>query len=219
MKVAVAVLSYNRLALWKRTIASLKQTYNPFDLVLYDNGSTDGTAEQVAELGGICNRTNNHKIGHGFRECAKWALEYEPDLILLSADDYEYRQGWLERLVAFWTAAPSAVALCSCDIAPVYRWNAVLGAETYGGQLALFRATLAGDNWSFRSQLWPMVDPMIPAYSHKYDKNVCRLLRAQGRTTCELDLATHIGVGHRTWTKEPVAVGRPVDKNRWGLLR
>lgn len=217
MKVVVAVLSYNRLALWERTVASLKLTEHPFDLVLYDNGSTDGTAERVAALGGVCNQTDNHWIGHGFRECARLALEHEPDLLLLSADDYEYQEDWLTRLVAFWEAAPAKVAICSCHIYDVFRWNRILGADTYGGQRALRRLTLAGDNWSFRPELWSEIEAMIPDNGHKYDKRVSRALNVQGCTLYELDLATHIGAGHRLWTNEPVAIGTPIDREGWGL--
>jgi len=217
MKVAVAVLSYNRLGLWTRTLDSLKRTDYPFEMVLYDNGSTDGTAEKVAALGGICNQTDNHWIGHGFRECTRLALEHEPDLILLSGDDYEYKEGWLEKLVAFWEAAPADVALCSCHIYEVFRWNAILGAETFGQQRALRRQTLAGDNWSFRSALWSEIEMLIPDDGHKYDKDVSRTLTRRGCKLYELDLATHIGAGHRIWTHAPVAVGKPVDRAAWGL--
>ena len=99
MRVVVAVLSYNRLELWRRTMDSIYRTSYPFELVLFDNGSTDGTEQEVAALGGVCNDSDNHWIGHGFRESVKLAMAHEPDMIIFSADDYEYREGWLEELV------------------------------------------------------------------------------------------------------------------------
>ncbi|HUV94567.1 MAG TPA: glycosyltransferase family A protein [Anaerolineae bacterium] len=199
MKVALAILSYNRLDLWERTLASLYQGGYPFGLVLYDNGSSDGTERRVAELGGICNCTKNHTIGHGVRSAVGLALRHKPDIIVLSADDYEYHQGWLERLVRFWEAAPQPVAICTLSIEPAYEWTPVLAVHSIGEQVVLQRRTVPGANWSFRAALWPQLEPMIPDNAHKYDHRLCAELNAQGCWLCALPLAEHIGENRRSW--------------------
>lgn len=199
MKVAVAVLSYNRLDLFERTVASLYRTKCPFNLVLYDNGSSDGTERRVAALGGTCNSTANHTIGHGVRSAVELALGHEPDLLVLSADDYEYHEDWLERLVRFWEEAPRNVAICTLSIEPAYHWTPVLAVHSIGGQVVLQRRTVPGANWSFRAALWSEIGAAIPDGSHKYDHQVCARLNGAGRWLCALPLAEHIGEKRRSW--------------------
>jgi len=125
VRVAVALLTWNRLELFKRTFKSLMKGDYPFDLCIVDNGSTDGTAKEVAKLGGYCNTGRNHTAGHGMNLAIEAALKYDPDLVVFTADDYEYKGDWLKRLVAFWQEAPGNVALVSCNLEPVYGWNTV----------------------------------------------------------------------------------------------
>lgn len=197
MKLVVAVLSYNRRALWKRTVKSLERTNLPFKLLFYDNGSHDGTEILVARRGGVCNQTSNHTIGHGARAAVGLALKHRPDLILLTGDDYEYHERWLDCLLAFWKAAPPEVAICTLNIAPAYRWSPVLSTKVIGGQVVLVRGMIPGANWSFRPKLWREIGPMVPDDSNQYDKRVAAYLKDRGRWLCALPLAEHIGEGRR----------------------
>lgn len=217
MKVAVAVLSYNRLGLWERTVASLQRTKHPFALVLYDNGSTDGTERRVAELGGICNTSGNHWIGHGFREAVQAALATKPELIVFTGDDYVFRSWWLERLTAFWAAAPADVAIASLSISEMFRWNGIERAVTYGGQRGLVRASVPGASWSFRASLWPTIASRVPDDAHAYDKRVGNWLRSRGKLLCELNLAEHTGREQRAWTSRAYPDVPQVDFEKWGL--
>ena len=48
-KVGIVVVTYNRLALLKEVIASLReQTYNNFQIIIVNNGSNDGTKEWLS---------------------------------------------------------------------------------------------------------------------------------------------------------------------------
>jgi len=201
MKVVAAVLSYNRRALWKRTVKSLDRSTLPLELVFYDNGSSDGTEALVVQRGGVCNKTGNHSIGHGVRAAVGLALNRRPELVLLSGDDYEYHDRWLEHLVAFWRAAPADVAICTLSIEPAYHWSPVLSTKVIGGQVVLVRRTVPGANWSFRPGLWGEIESLIPDNSHKYDHRVCAALNEAGRWLCALPLAEHIGEGRRSWKR------------------
>jgi len=218
VNIAVAVLTYNRKSLFERTLASLKRTSVPYDLVLVDGGSTDGTAEMVAGMGGYCYTEQPSWIGATFHVAVELALETKPDLIMFTGDDYEYRIGWLEDLAAFWRKTLPAMALVSCHIEPAFRWNKVYGMLELNNRRALVRATLGGANWSFRPELWPLLKELVPKGSHKYDKDVCRKLYQQRYLCCAMDLAEHIGEGHRVWMDGPEPQGEPVDLVYWGLV-
>ena len=200
MRVTVAVLTYNREDLFRRTIASLKRTQRPYERVIVDNGSTDGTAKLVAKMpGGICNQDGNRTIGHGLRLAMQAAMQTEPELVLFTADDYLYCSGWLERLVDFWENAPAKAGLCTLAVEPTYHWNTIYDARQCGGQWALRRRTVPGANWSFRASLWAEIAPMVPDDSHKYDHQVCGALQEAGYGLYALPLAEHMGAGRRSW--------------------
>lgn len=204
MRIIAGVLSHDRFTLWRRTVKSLDKTAVPtgceFDLLLYDNGSTDGRMlDYVMQRGGMVNYGRNHTIGHGFRTLAAAALKQQPDVMVLSGDDYEYRPDWLARLVAFWQAAPPEVALCTLAIEPEYSHTPILAVHEIGGEQVQQRRTVPGANWSLRPETWHDIEPMVPNNSHKYDHAVCAYLRENGRWLCALDLATHIGEGQRSW--------------------
>jgi len=199
MKVCVAVLTYNRIDLFRQTIESLKKTEMHYTRVILDNGSTDGTAKLVASMaGGICNQDGNRAIGHGVRLAIEAAMETEPDVVLLTADDYLYAPNWLERLIWFWAAAPENVALCSAVVEPIYHWNTILDAREIG-VWALQRRTVPGANWSFRASLWPELNSMIPDNRHSYDRRVCETLQERGYRIYAVPLAEHAGAGRRSW--------------------
>lgn len=202
IKVVIAVLTHNRRELFKQTISSLKQTKLPYERVILDNGSTDGTEKLVATLpNSRCNRDGDYSIGHGFRLAVEMALERDPDLIVFTADDYIYCPGWLDHLVAFWQFAPPKTALCSCVVEPIYHWNTIERAERINGKWALRRRTLPGANWSFPVDLWPEIEPMVPSRSHKYDHRVCHALRNAGWGLYALPLAEHAGAGRSAWRR------------------
>lgn len=188
----------------------------PFDLCIVDNGSTDGTAEEVAKLGGYCNTGRNHTAGHGMNLAIEAALKYKPDLIVFTADDYEYEKGWLKRLVAFWRTAPEHVTLVSCNLEPVYGWNTILGTVEGGDEKGLIRASIPGANWSFAAKDWPLIGP-ISEKTGGEDLEICARLRESGRLLCALDLAEHIGEKQSSWGNKSYLFSQPLDREKWGL--
>ncbi|HNI97154.1 MAG TPA: glycosyltransferase, partial [Leptospiraceae bacterium] len=52
MKILAAAVTYNRKSLLERCILALKsQTYSDFEILVINNGSTDGTSDWLAENG------------------------------------------------------------------------------------------------------------------------------------------------------------------------
>lgn len=215
-KVAVALLTYNRRHFFERTLASLAQAEYPFDLCVVDNGSVDGTAERVRELGGLVNESGNHAVGLGMNLAIGAAMKHDPDLMVFTADDYEYKPGWLRRLVNFWEAAPGDVVLTTCNIEPDYCWAFVTGTLDCGGERALVRNTVPGSNWTFRASDWPIIGP-IPEFTGGEDIAVLEKLRKAGKRFCALDLAEHIGMKESAWGNQAWKGYPPLDKKKWGL--
>lgn len=216
IKVAVAILTWNRKDLFKRTLRSLKNTEYPYALSIVDNGSTDGTERIVRSLGGYLNTTGNHTAGYGMNLAITRALMCKPDIVVFTADDYEYRSGWLETLVNFWKHAPDSVILVTCNLEPVYGWNTVRGMVEYGGVRALVRDSVPGSNWSFRARDWPLIGPLQEKTGGE-DLAVCARLRERGYSLCALDLAEHIGEKQSSWGNRSYLFGQPLDRERWGI--
>ena len=214
MRVAIAVLAYNRPGLLKRTLDSIPKGDHAYQLVILDNGSTNESADIVAERGGLRNHGENHNIGFGFRMATHMALSWQPDLIVFSGDDYEYRNGWLRDLVQFWTHAPDDISIVGMCIEQIYLHNKIIGKVSCGGINGIQRAVTPGASWSFRASDALDILRTVPHDSHKYDRRVC--LETKKRII-ELPLSTHIGLGHRIWTNEVQQIGKKVDWGKWGL--
>jgi hypothetical protein len=155
-------------------------------------------------------------VGHGMNLAITAALAYDPDIVLFTADDYEYKPDWQERLLAFWSEAPEDVKLVTCNLEPEYTWNTVLGTVDAGGQRALVRASVPGSNWSFRARDWPLIGP-VREITGGEDLEVCAWLQRDGYRLCALDLTEHIGEQQSAWGNQSWRIARPLHKERWGL--
>jgi glycosyltransferase involved in cell wall biosynthesis len=217
VRVAVAILTYNRFDFLTRTLASLRRSGHPFALHLLDGGSTDPLQREfVLANGGRLAQIAS--VGESVNVAVGWALESKPDLVLFTADDYEYHPGWLASLVRFWEAAPPDVAIVSCNLEPEYDWNTVTDVIDAGGMRALVRNSVPGSNWSFRTAMWPQIGP-LEAKTGGEDLEVCRHLRAAGYRLAALDLCKHIGegAGLSAWGNESWRDACPLDRQKWGI--
>ncbi len=221
IKVAVAVRTWNvlqtgRRDAFERTLSSLRHAGHPFELVLVDNGSTDGTARLVRDLGGYAAPRigDNNDAGWGMNVAIHRALRHEPDIVVFSDDDIAWKPRFLAKLVRFWTHAPEDVALLGGYVEPQWEWNTVRGVIDCGGTRALVRDTAPGGSWSFLARNWTRIGP-VAADNHA-DMSACVRLRAAGLRVCQTDLAEHIGWGRSTWGNQP-AGGVPIDRKGFGL--
>lgn len=100
-KVAAIVVTYNRLELLKRCIVALRnQNYQDFDIVIVNNGSTDGTREWIDAQDDIIviNQENCGGAG-GFHTGQKYAYDNGYDWIWMMDDDGVAAKDELENLV------------------------------------------------------------------------------------------------------------------------
>jgi len=102
--VAAIVLSYNGRDIVLDALASLTQMdYEPLELVLVDNGSTDGTCEAVeAAFPGVTRIRvdENHGISWGINHGIRYAMAEGHDYLLLLNNDIEVDPAMLRELVA-----------------------------------------------------------------------------------------------------------------------
>ncbi len=220
MKVVIGLWAWNvykfkRLPLLERTLASIERAGHPYELIPLTNGSTDATDKYIRNLGGIVD--NGHsQIWYAMQRLVEAALEREPDLIILSADDIEYVDGWLARLVSFVEAAPDDVKLTSLFLEPLWNWNEVRAAIDAGGERALIRDSVPGASWVFRAADWPLIGP-IPQKMPGEDLEICQKLRAQDYRLAQLDLGMHIGERQSSWGNRSYEYAQPLDREKWGI--
>jgi glycosyltransferase involved in cell wall biosynthesis len=109
-KVAIFMLTKDRKSYTQRTLKSLKNsTKYPFDLFIYDNGSTDGTKEWLkrgmkwVEFKHTKLSPKNVGITAASNECLDEIAKGDYQLILKLDNDVEFlSKGWLEDFVALW---------------------------------------------------------------------------------------------------------------------
>lgn len=216
LKVAICVLTYNRRSLFVRTMGSLLNSGYAFNPVIVDNGSTDGSADIVKEMGGILNKSDNHKTGYGMNLAVKEAMKHEPDIILFTADDFLYRKGFLDMLISFWKEAPDDVVMASCYLEPLWDWNQVTETDIAGGQRYAIRDSIPGSNWSFRVRDLDKIFP-VPEKTGGEDLETCHRLRREGHRLAALDLVDHIGEEQSAWGNQSWRYAKPLDKQLLGF--
>lgn len=100
MKIFTAMVSFNRLELLKRTIASYLHTVSmPFDLVIVDNGSDDETRTwlEASKLTVVYLKENRYP---GFATNKAWERhDASHDLLHRSDNDLNYLPHWADALV------------------------------------------------------------------------------------------------------------------------
>src|SRR6266851_4892464 len=111
-KIYVVVPVFNRKAFTERFLYCMReQSFRNFDTIIVDDGSTDGTAELIAEqfkevqlLRGDGNLWWTGAINLGIKHALVSASDY--DAILVINDDLQINPNYLESLHGVWTSMP-----------------------------------------------------------------------------------------------------------------
>lgn len=113
--VCVLIVTYNRLQLLKEEIESIRsQSYKDFDILVVNNGSTDGSSEWLADQSDIkvIKQPNLGGAG-GFYTGMKYVAERGYEFVWLMDDDVECAPDALEKLIKSALSLPSFGFLCS----------------------------------------------------------------------------------------------------------
>lgn len=114
-KVGIVVVTYNRLTLLKEVIDSLReQEYKDFDIIVVNNGSTDGTSEWLSEQTDlqVINQVNTGGAG-GFFAGMKYVAEGGYEYCWIMDDDVVCHADALSELVAAYHRKPNIGFVCS----------------------------------------------------------------------------------------------------------
>jgi GT2 family glycosyltransferase len=114
-RVAVVVLSWNRREDTLTCLASLAEATHPLDVVVVDNGSTDGSPDAVAEAfpaAHVVRLDRNTGFSGGVNAGIAAALERGAEAVLLLNNDMTVDPGFVEPLLAA-LAEPGVAAVCS----------------------------------------------------------------------------------------------------------
>jgi Glycosyl transferase family 2 len=116
--VSIVIPTFQRRELVLEAIASVEaQSYRDFELIVIDDGSTDGTGEMVESLGGWDGRLRYRWQPHRGASAARNAglrLARGEIVAFLDADNL-WRPQHLERVMELFARAPEAVAVSTCS--------------------------------------------------------------------------------------------------------
>jgi GT2 family glycosyltransferase len=100
-KVGIVVVTYNRLELLKEVIASIRQqTFTDSDIVVVNNGSTDGTADWLNGQNDVVTITQENLGGAGgFNTGMRYVAEHGYDYCWVMDDDVVCERNALEELI------------------------------------------------------------------------------------------------------------------------
>lgn len=99
--ILAVVVTYNRLELLKRCISALNnQTYHDFDILIVNNGSTDGTKEWVDSLPDSIIKLHQDNLGGagGFYAGQKYAMDNGYEWVWMMDDDGVPEQNQIREL-------------------------------------------------------------------------------------------------------------------------
>lgn len=101
-KVACIIITHNRLTLLKECIESIRnQDFTDYDIIVVNNGSTDGTKEYIENQNDIIAITQENSGGAGgFWRGTKYACENNYEYCWLMDDDVICRENALSELIS-----------------------------------------------------------------------------------------------------------------------
>jgi glycosyltransferase involved in cell wall biosynthesis len=138
MKPLVIVTTFNRLDLTQQTLTSLEPDLPDLDLVIVDNGSSDGTPDWLSAWWdahhGVRLVLNGENVGcpRALNQALKFRKAGQP-VVKLDNDLRIVKSGWVARvarLVAYWRGLGRKLAMVSAYYEP-WQQQRVCGQDTY----------------------------------------------------------------------------------------
>ena len=115
-RVSVVVVAYNSRAYIARVLEALaRQTFTDFDVIIFDNASSDGGLDGIAPPPNARVVRSEENLGFAAGNNRAAELSDAPYLALLNPDAFPEPE-WLERLVAAADAHPKAASIASLQL-------------------------------------------------------------------------------------------------------
>ena len=113
MKLSICALAWNQLELTEKFVASIKKnTTVPYELIMVDNGSCDGTQEYIKEQADKYHLfSKNTGFAHGFNKAISMA---EGEFIAICNNDTEFPKNWFEKLSQTFAKDPKCGLVYPC---------------------------------------------------------------------------------------------------------
>ena len=139
-KVVVVILNWNGGELTHRCLESLRQSdYGKLEWVVIDNGSTDGSPEEIGKAfpqGGMIRNATNLGFAEGCNQGIAWGLAHGADYLLMLNNDTHVDPAMVSHLVATANEHQNRAAVIPkiyWESDPSRLWFAVGGANLWTG--------------------------------------------------------------------------------------
>ncbi len=223
-RISIVVPVHNQYAVTRRCLAAIAYapTRVPFELIVVDDGSGDGTAEALAtEAPGV--RVLRHDFARGFNQaCCSGAAVARGEFVLLLNNDTEPCAGWLEELLdpfERWSNTGLVGAQLILADGRLQEaggivwgngepWNVGRGGNPYDPRYAYSRQVdyVSGAALMIRRSLWNQLGGFSPEFSPAYyeDTDLAFKVRSAGYTVRYSPLARvihHEGLSNGTDTQ------------------
>lgn len=180
LRVSCIIAVYNGEAYLHEAIDSLlAQTYPSLEIVVVNDGSTDGTAEVMARYGSRIRSLHQENLGVSVARNSGVAMSTGTLLSFLDADD-RLDPSKIAMQVAAFTADPQ---LDYCDCHAAFFWSPEISEEARQRDFRypepFWKTTVARhiSSWLFRRELWDRLGGFSPAL--RYAEDIDWLSRAR----------------------------------------
>ncbi len=128
IKVSVIIPTYNRAGLIKRSIRSvLDQTYQDFEIIIVDDGSTDDTKTVIESISGPKIRYIRHEINRGPSAARNTGIKNANGRYIAFQDsDDEWLPDKLEKQMICFDGENNNISIVYCGLWRIKRDNAIL---------------------------------------------------------------------------------------------
>jgi len=170
MRLVVAIPTFNNLKFTKMCIASISEnTTIPYELLIVDDGSTDGTKEWVKSQGiNIIEHVDNLGICYTMNDMYDYALKDDDTILLITqSDTLMYNNAIDELFKGMVTTNYDCLGGCEVNISDLCtHWNSPIEVLK-----SLYEITLCSDCGQKHKSFIAESFPQYKEYENKIDKN------------------------------------------------